>query len=85
MVLAGALAFALCAGVCGAEDEGDKISSGSMAATQGTEDSAGFEDTDSGNKPVEPDAEVGVMSPGQSYDENTGLPDTVESDSDMDL
>jgi predicted nucleic acid-binding Zn-ribbon protein len=30
-------------------------------------------------------AQVGVMSPGQSYDENSGFPDVVDSDSSMDL
>jgi len=92
MVLAGVLAFALCAGVCEAED--GKVKNASTVITvktveEETESGAGLKHIGLGDNPEdraeEPVAEVGVMSPGESYDENTGFPDVVESDSDMEL
>ena len=105
MVLAGAIyLFALCSGICGAEDLNDESVSGASAVTQGQEDESvsgasavtqevpGDEEADAGvahlDRVYDDDqdvAQVGVMSPAQSYDENTGFPDVVPNDSDMDM
>ncbi|MFH1190507.1 MAG: hypothetical protein V1682_07470 [Candidatus Omnitrophota bacterium] len=92
-VLAGALAFVLCSGICYAEDAeaGNGTEAGAVAVVAEDESgsaAAGSDvgchiDTEEGVE--EPVDRVGVMSPGQSYDENTGLPDVVESDSSMDM
>ena len=90
MVLAGAIyLFALCSGICGAQDLNDESVSGTSAETQET---PGDEEADAGvmhlDRVYDDDqdvAQVGVMSPGQSYDENTGFPNVVQSDSDMEL
>lgn len=90
MVLAGAIyLFVLCSGICGARDLNDESVSGTSAVTQ---EAPGDEEADAGvvhlDRVYDDDedvAQVGVMSPGQSYDENTGFPDVVPSDSNMDL
>lgn len=77
-----ALALTLCVGVCKAEDAKVVSTEGNVVVTEQEIDS------EEGVKNIDPDEEadrMGAMSPGQSYDENTGLPDVVESDSDMDL
>jgi len=84
MALAGALAFALYAGICGAEDESDKSSSGAVAVTRDAASPSNLKHIDLGDNSQEPVTRVGVMDPGQSYDGSTGLPNVVESDSDMD-
>lgn len=85
IALAGAIAFALTSGVCEAEEAVKSNDSASQAknVSQGPSKSGfpiHFNDDD--DTPV---TRVGVMSDGQSYDDNTGMPDMVRSDSDMDL
>lgn len=93
-VLAGALAFALCAGICEAEDGKVKAASTAVAAEtaefeEGTGNGTGLKNIDLGDdsedRLEEPAAQVGIMSPGESYNENTGIPDVTESDSDMEM
>lgn len=88
MVLAGVLAFALCAGIC--EAEAGKVKDASTAAVEEeTENGTGLKHIDAGDNPEdrleEPVTQVGIMNPGESYNDNTGLPDVTESDSDMEL
>lgn len=86
VALAGALAFTLCAGVCEAEDGKAKDASGNTAVTQETSSSKGLKHIDLGEDDYErPVTQMGTMSEGQSYGDNTGFPNTVESDSDMNL
>jgi len=85
MVLAGALAFSLCAGVCEAEDGKAQGSSGQTAVAESTGSGSGLKHIDLGDNVEQNVDRVGVMEPGQSYDENTGMPDVVNSDGDMNL
>ena len=104
MVMAGAIAFALCSGICEAEELKNEGVSGASAVTQeqkeesvsaapavkqevsiGKETAAEVKHLDRENDDDQDVAQVGVMSPGQSYDESSGFPDVVKSDSDMDL
>lgn len=88
-VLMGALAFTLCAGVCEAEDDKTKNVSGAVATSEETRGGTELKHIDVGDdsdtRAEEPVTQVGVMSPGESYNPNTGFPDVVQSDSDMDL
>ncbi|MCX5678261.1 MAG: hypothetical protein NTY76_04040 [Candidatus Omnitrophica bacterium] len=83
-VLAGALAITLCAGICEAEDGKVKNASAAAVITEETESGTGLKHIDTGDSSEEPVTQVGTMGPGESYDENTGFPDVVESDSSMD-
>ena len=86
VVLAGVLAFTLCAGLCEAEDGKGKVenTSGPTAAGKAC-NSTGLKHIDLGDDNERPVNQVGVMSPGQNYDDSTGFPNIVKSDSDMDL
>ena len=84
VILAGALAFTLCAGVCGAEDGATENASAGAAITEEAEGGTGLKHIDTGDRAEEPVTQVGVMNPGENYDDNTGFPDVVESDSSMD-
>ena len=82
VVLAGALTLALCTGICEAADEKAKASSDSAAVAQKSDANGGLKHIDLGEEPV---TRVGTMSDGQNYSENTGFPNVVKSDGDMDL
>jgi hypothetical protein len=84
-VLAGALAFTLCAGVCEAEDGKVENASEAAVVTEEAGSGAGLKHIDVGETPEEPVTRVGVMSEGESYNSNTGFPDVVESDSEMEI
>lgn len=88
-VLMGALAFMLYGGVC--EAENGKVENAPVDAevSEEVEEGTGLRHIDVGDdsdsRVEEPVSQIGVMSPGESYDENTGLPDVVESDSSMEI
>jgi len=84
-VLAGALAFTLCAGVCEAEEGKVDNASAPAVATEEIKSGSGLKHIDTGDNLEEPVTQVGTMSPGESYDENTGVPNVTESDSEMEL
>ncbi len=89
-VLAGALClFALYSGICEAEELKDESVFGAPAIMQedASDAATGVEGKylDSEYDTDDSVAQVGVMSPGQGYDEDTGLPDVVEDDSSMEL
>lgn len=85
-VLAGALALTLCAGLCEAEDlkttTASKQDASSRAACNYSTKSRRIDLGDSSGEPV---SHIGVMSPGKNYDGNTGFPNIVNSDADMNL
>ncbi len=82
VVLTGALALALCTGICEAADEKAKVTSDPAAVTQKSDANGGLKHIDLGDEPV---TRVGTMSEGESYSENTGFPNVVKSDGDMDI
>ncbi len=87
VALAGVLALALTAGVCGAEDysnSDDAALQTKTAVAHESEEGAGIKHIDEGDVDT-PVTRVGVMQDGQSYDDDTGMPDMVNSDSDMEL
>ena len=70
----------------GQEDESVSGTSAVMQEAPGDEEAdAGVVHLDRVYDDDQDVAQVGVMSPGQSYDENTGFPDVVPSDSNMEL
>ncbi|MBN2453487.1 MAG: hypothetical protein JXB40_04420 [Candidatus Omnitrophica bacterium] len=77
VVLAAAMLFALCANACSVENIG--ASSSEKRALAYDEVVSESEDAE------EPVSRVGVMNPGQIYDGNTGFPNIVDSDADMDI
>jgi len=91
ILVAVALAFSgdECPAQCGGCSEGSEGSEISGAAND--EGSSGSEgETEEGmDAEVRSEGEnvdrVGVMEPGQSYDENTGMPDVVKSDEGADI
>lgn len=85
MVLAGALAFSLCAGVCEAEDSKAQGASGQTAAVEASGSRGGLKHIDLGDDHEDSVNSVGTMSAGQNYDDNTGFPNVVKSDGDMNL
>ena len=85
VVLAGALAFSLCAGVCEAEETKMQGASGQAAATGAKASCGVLKHIDLGDDHEESITTVGTMSQGQNYDGNTGFPNVVKSDGDMNL
>lgn len=84
-ILAGALAFVLCAGVCEAENGKMKSGSASAAANAAPCCPSGTRHIDLGDDNEKPVTSVGVMSEGQNYDGNTGFPNVVKSDANMNV
>ncbi len=81
--LAGVLTLALCAGDCMAID--DKTKASSEAATPAEQNNGSkrpLKHIDLGEEPV---STVGTMSQGQNYSENSGFPNVVQSDGDMEI
>lgn len=85
VALAGALVFMLFTGRCEAQGLAENISAESAAAEEGMDEDLNPLDPDYNEDPGGPVDQVGVMSPDESYDENTGMPDVVDSDSSMDV
>lgn len=85
-VLAGALACALCAGAFGAEEDikGKSTDSASQTVVFEEAGGSGEREIDSGRprRTAYPNdgGVAGTMPSDESYDENTGLPDYVPSD-----
>lgn len=79
----------LISGLCDAQDSAKPQPKASQPIAQAQpeprdlqdDDKANYDDTDK-DRPV---TNVGVMHDGQSYDEEDGLPDMVDSDSDMEI
>ena len=85
VILAGALAFSLCTGVCEAEEGKAEGSSGQAGVVAVSDSQKKLKHIDLGDDHEDTVTSVGTMSEGQNYDGNTGFPNVVRSDGDMNL
>lgn len=85
-VLAGAMALTLYAGVCEAQDLKTKEAPDQASTAQAQAPrSDKLKHVDLGENVEQNVSRVGVMPPGESYDEDTGIPDVTGSDQGMNL